>query len=75
MYIHEAIAATKVQPPVCGPYIRRAGWPYGALTRLGHKILATNAPGGCIAYSKDLPPEKWVPTEDDLKADDWEPCF
>lgn len=74
MYIHEAVATARSGNPNF-PYIRRKGWPYNAMKRTGSKIRITNAPGGCIAYSMDIPPEKWTPTADDLAADDWETCL
>ena len=74
MYIHEAILATQSKESRM-PFIRRKCWPYNGLTLNGYKIRATVAPGGCVAYSLDLPPEKWVPRPDELVADDWEPCL
>ena len=73
MYIHEAIAETRRERS-SGIFIRRTGWPYNKMHRTGYMIRPTNAPGGCVAYSFDLPAEKWVPTAADLMADDWEVC-
>ena len=74
MYIHEAVAASKDTIPML-PFIRRRSWPYNKVCHEGYKIRVTNAPGGCVAYIRDLPPEKWVPSMDDLIADDWDVCL
>lgn len=74
MYIQEAIHAA-TDNPRNGPFIRRKCWPYNWIKHTGYKIRVTVAPSGCIVYSLDLPPEKWVPKLDELTADDWETCL
>lgn len=74
MYIHEAVRAANDKAKR-KPFIRRLSWPNTTSPCKGYKIRITDAPSGCIAYSFDLPPEKWVPRAEDLAADDWEPCL
>lgn len=74
MYIHEAVQAARSKESR-KPFIRRKCWPYDPIRNTGYKVRATVAPSGCIVYSFDLPPEKWVPRAEDLAADDWEPCL
>lgn len=74
MLIHEAIQDAKDNPRG-GIHIRRKSWPYNPRTHTGYKIRPTNAPGGCILFSAEFNPEKWVPTAEDLIADDWEACI
>lgn len=74
MTIQDAIALTR-QDPRQGIFIRRKGWPYNMAELDGYKIRPTNAPCGCVSYSYDLPPEKWVPNAADLVADDWVTCL
>ena len=74
MYIHEAVQEAR-SAESRKPFIRRKCWPYDNFLHKGYKIRVTIAPGGCIAYSLDLPPEKWVPRTEELTANDWETCL
>ena len=74
MLIHEAIQTAR-DNPYGGMYIRRKSWPYNSRSHTGDKIRATNAPHGCILLSTDFKPERWMPTAEDLIADDWAVCF
>jgi len=75
VFINEAIQ--KASPRI--PYIRRKSW--ARLSEIfgskGVRIQLTNSPDGCIIES-DVEKEnrrRWVPTAEDLVAEDWEPCL